>query len=875
MLKYLVFHSSTPRGGTIDSMNLPKAYMPEQYEADIYSLWEQVHAFEPQGNGEPFSIVMPPPNANGNLHIGHALTLAIEDITIRFQRLQGRRVLFVPGADHAGFETQVVYERTLEKEGKSRFDYSRDELYAQIWDFVAQNRGNYESQFRRLGASCDWNSYTYTLDPKVIARAYKTFKKLWDDGLVYRGERLVNFCTHHGTAFADIEVEHKEEKGSLWEIRYPLSDGSGEVVVATTRPETMLGDSAVAVHPEDERYKHIVGKMVLLPLTGREIPVIADDFVDQAFGTGAVKITPAHDPNDFDAGKRHQLAEHTVISFEGTLTGEIPEQYKGLTVEEGRKAVVADLKEQGYLVDIKHHTHNVGHCYKCGTVLQPLLKEQWFVNIEPLAARAIEALEQGSITFYPDSKRVQLISYLKNLRDWNISRQIAWGIAIPAFQNVDDPNDWIFDEQVEKESFSVGGKTYRRDSDVFDTWFSSSSWPFATLGYPDTQEKAEFYPNSLMETGYDIMYPWVSRMIMMGLYITDEIPFKNVYLHGLVLDEHGQKMSKSKGNVVNPMEAIDEYGSDALRMGIIAGQAPGTNQPFNTGRVQAARNFCNKLWNISRYIAELTGNDAAMFMEQPNPTTPADHWILTKLQHSQESITQLLEEYRFSEAYETLYHFVWDEFADWYIEASKSQTNTSVLAWTLYSVLHMAHPFAPFVTETIWQTLRPEEHEVTVLAASRWPRIAIADAQLAADFETLKAVISEIREVSSSVGITNPEVRYQNSAVIAANDSVVAKLCRVRSIFEKEQGSSGLSLTATNELVWLDMSESEVNRYKDQLDEKKTSLEASKKLLEGRLSNESYVANAPEHLVTESRTQLQQLDQQLAAIELAYKRIHV
>jgi len=623
-------------------MKLPKVYEPGQYESDIYELWQQGGAFSPSAHGDPYSIVMPPPNANANLHIGYELTAAIEDTLARYHRLRGRSVLFLPGADHAGFETQSVYEKHLAKAGKSRFDFSREELYHDIWDFVAQNRGNFVSQMRRMGIGCDWSRFTFTLDDKIVARAYATFKKMWDEGLIYRGERLVNFCTFHGTAFADIEVVFKEQKGHLWHIRYPLVDGSGEVVVATTRPETMFGDVAVAVHPDDKRYKDLVGKSVRLPLTHREIPILADDFVDQKFGTGAVKVTPAHDPNDFEVGQRHDLPNLTVIDHEGKLI-EVPDAYRGLTVEDGRKKVVEDLKEQGFLVETKEHVNSVGHCYKCDTVIQPLLREQWFVNMEPLAKPAIKALKDKKIAFYPDAKRQQSIRYLEGLRDWNISRQIAWGIPIPAFQNVDDPDDWIYDERVDQEFIDVEGKTYHRDPDVFDTWFSSSSWPYATLDYPDSDDFKRYYPLSVMETGGEILYPWVCRMIMLGLYVTGDIPFRDVYIHGYVMAEDGSKMSKSVGNVVDPLPVIEEYGSDALRMGILAGRVPAVNRGYDNRKVEDARNFCNKLWNIARYIEDIIGDDSSR--EPAHPTSAADHWVLDKLQRTLSDLESDFENY--------------------------------------------------------------------------------------------------------------------------------------------------------------------------------------------------------------------------------------
>ncbi|MBS0555438.1 MAG: valine--tRNA ligase, partial [Proteobacteria bacterium] len=522
-------------------------------------------------------------------------------------------------------------------------------------------------------------------------------------------ERLVNFCAFHGTAFADIEVVHKEEDGHLWNIRYPLVDGSGEVVVATTRPETMLGDTAVAVNPGDKRYAKLVGKTVRLPLTNREIPVVADDFVDIRFGTGAVKVTPAHDPNDFEIGQRHDLPSVSVINHEGKLF-DVPEKYRGLTVDEGRKKVVDDLREQGFLVKTEDHKHSVGHCYKCDTVIQPLLREQWFISVKPLAATAIKALKEDRIEFHPSTKKKQLIQYLEGLKDWNISRQIAWGIPIPAFQNVEDPDDWIYDERVKEEEVTVGEKVYRRDPDVFDTWFSSSSWPYVTLDYPKGRDFKEFYPLSVMETGADILYPWVSRMIMLGLYETGKIPFNDVYLHGLIQDPHGQKMSKSKGNVVNPIAKVSQYGSDAFRMGIISDESAGNNRPYDESKLIGARNFANKLWNIARYIEGVVGERPERGSAKPK--SAADHWILSKLQHTQERMDGELERYRFAEAYNTLYHFAWDDLADWYVETSKTQPDKTLLAYLLERVLVLAHPFAPFVTETIWQTLDWENGSV-------------------------------------------------------------------------------------------------------------------------------------------------------------------
>ena len=847
-------------------MKLPKVYEPGQYEADIYTLWEKSQAFAPAKQGKSYSVVVPPPNANGNLHIGHALTLALQDISVRYHRLRGDRALLLPGADHAGFETQVVYEKQLAKEGKSRFDFSREELYRQIWDFVGHNRSNFEEQFRRLGAGVDWSRYTFTLDEKVVKRAYATFKQMWDEGLIYRGERLVNFCTFHETAFADIEVVYKEEKSHLWYLRYPLTDGSGEIVVATTRPETMLGDTAVAVNPNDKRYKAFIGKTVRLPLTNREIPVIADDFVDEHFGTGAVKITPAHDPNDFEAGKRHDLPMITVIDDKGRLTN-VPDTFRGLSVQEAREQVVAALEREGVLEKTEDYTHNVGHCYKCNTVIQPLLREQWFIDMQPLAKKAIETLKAGKITFYPENKRDQLVTYLEGLRDWNISRQIAWGIPIPAFQNVEEHDDWIYDERVDQEIIEVNGKTYHRDPDVFDTWFSSSSWPYATLDYPDSDDFKTFYPLSLMETGGEILYPWVSRMIMLGLYVTGEIPFKAVYIHGYVLAEDGAKMSKSLGNVINPLEVIDKYGSDALRMGIVASRVPAVNRGYDHRKVEDARNFANKLWNIARYIEDKVGD--SFHERSPKAETTADHWLLSKLQQTTDKLADDLDNYRFAEAFDTLYHFVWDDFADWYIEASKATPNLPLLAYSLETILTLTHPFAPFVTETIWQTLQWDD---SLLVTGHWPEVKAGDKKASAAFEQIRSIVSEIRYITKALQVRDINLGYTNESFLAENGELIKQLSRIKGVVEIPGGGKGVRLTQTDYNAWLDIDPTTAQRYADELAAKRDTVETSIGQLKARLSNTSYVENAPTHIVDQTKAQLKDAEALLENINQEYNR---
>lgn len=833
-------------------MELSKTYEPNQYEPNIYAIWEQSGAFKPTGKGEPFSIVMPPPNANGNLHVGHALTVQLQDVLTRYHRMKGRDTIYIPGADHAGFETWVVYEKVLEKEGKSRFDFSREQLYSQVWNFVEQQRGNMELQLRALGVSASWESLVFTLDRKVINTVYDTFKKLWDDGLIYRGERIVNYSTKYQTSYSDIEVEHRQEKGTLWNIAYPTYDKIGEIVIATTRPETLFGDTAVAVHPDDERYKNLIGTRVLLPLTDREIPIIADEHVDPNFGTGAVKVTPAHDPNDFEIGQRHDLERIQVIDFDGTMKN-VPPQFMGLSVEDARKRTLAALQAEELIRGEETIEHSVGYDYKSGLPIQPLIKDQWFIKIQPLAQRAKEALLNDEITFTPSSRKRVLIQYLDNLRDWNISRQIPWGIPIPAFQNVNDPDDWIFDERVDEKTITVNGKVYEREEDTFDTWFSSGQWPFITTDYLENGDLSRFYPSSVMETGGDLLDRWVARMIMLGLYVTDQVPFKHVYLHGMVLDEKGQKMSKSKGNVISPIETIAEYGSDALRMGIIASRSAGQNQAFSIGKVIAGRNFNNKLWNIARFIQE---NISKGYRSgPPELVTPADHWIASELKSATKTIEQQLEKYRFAEASETVYHAIWDSVADWYVEASKGQVNDSTLAWVLETSLKIAHPFAPFVTETIWQTLPWRDD---LLISSEWPTPIEYSEIAAGEFTRIQKLVTEIRYVTAELpGNDRYALLYQNDTLVEENTTLIQRLSRAKEVIKVDQ-PRGLRLAASGREAWLDVSAETLYEHQANLEVRIQETRAQIANLEGRLSNESYVSKAPAELVEESKTQLEQ-----------------
>ncbi len=843
-------------------MELPKSYTPSDYDSDIYALWEKSGVFEPTEKGEPYCMVMPPPNANAGLHIGHSLFFAIEDVIIRYQRARGKSVLWLPGADHAGFETQVVYEKHLAKEGKSRFDLTREELYDQIYQFVDGNKERFFNIFRSLGASCDWSRFTFTLDNKIIKTAYQTFKKMWDDGLIYRGERLVNYCTEHRTGFADIEVEYKTVKTPLYYIKY------GPFTLATTRPETKFGDTGVAVHPNDERYKQWVGQTVTVEgVNGPfEVRVVADDFVDPNFGTGVVKITPAHSFDDWDAAKRHDLPPVRVINHDGKMNHHAG-QYEGMTILEARQAVAKKLDEMGLIEKVdKDYETRIGLCYKCGTVIEPMLLEQWFVNMQKLAGPAIEALQKNKIKFYPNAKQDQTILYLQNVKDWNISRQIAWGIPIPAFQNVDDQDDWIFDDRVGQHTIEMDGKVYRRDPDVFDTWFSSSQWPFATLGFPDSDDFKKFYPNAIMETGQDILYQWVARMICLGLYITGEIPFKDVYLHGMVRAEDGRKMSKSLGNVVDPNKYLAEYGSDALRMGMLAGRSAGYSAAFAPAKITAGRNFCNKLWNIARFIqAKIGENEVSTSVK---PETIVDHWVLSKLQQSYIEVGKLLDDYRFSEAYDLVYHLVWDSVADWYIEASKGQGSTDMLATVLHHILILVHPFAPFVSETIWQTLAWEKG---VLAGQTWEKLGKVDPDEAAKFNMIIELVTEIRAISSNLKIKSFTLYYSESELIDEYGQLIKKLANLAEIKKVEDGT-GLFLTSTEQRVWLDIDHATAKVYTDTLSSKAIELKKSIANLQGRLANKAYVERAPRELVEQTEQELKAAQSRLETLTADLER---
>ena len=882
-------------------MKFTKSYEPGEFEPQIYAEWERAGVFQPRKivaesyeaeTQDCYALVMPPPNANGNLHIGHGLTIAIEDSLARYYRLRCKSTWYIPGADHAGFETWVVYERALEKQGHTRFEYSRDELYARVWDFVQEQRGNMELQVRALGASCAWPDLTFTLDENVVSRVYQTFEKMWNDGMIYRGEKLVNFCPKHQTAFADIEVEHVDEDGKLWDIAYEVvskpedmvDDASDfekrEIIVSTTRPETIFGDMAVAVNPEDERYKDIIGGLVKLPLTDRTIPIIADEHADPEYGTGAVKITPAHDFDDFEVGERHGLERLKVIGEDGKMTEAAGEEFAGLTTEEARKKVLEELEKQGLLRGEKKIKHAVAHCYKCGAVIEPMLKAQWFIDVKRLAAGAIERLERGEIKFYPANKKKVLIDYLRSLKDWNISRQIPWGIAIPMFRQTETTAapEWIFDQRTNLTKIEVGGVKYYRDEDTFDTWFSSSHWPIVCTNWLAGKENP-YYPLNVMETAGDILFAWVARMIMMGVYVTGEVPFKEVYLHGLVLDAHGKKMSKSKGNVINPMELVTKYGSDAFRLGILRGRSAGMNQAFSENSVVSGRNLCNKLWNVARFVQSMVdesqaGGAVAVEMLQAEEKAEivnenavrtggampystdnmGEDWICRELVKCKEEIEDDMAAYRFSEAVETLYSVIWDRYADWFIESQKMYKNVPLLKATLEMILKMLHPFAPFVTEAIWQSL---SWTSGMLIVQEWPPRLVWDEISAENFERLMVVVSEIRRVANELSGASKgkkwTVLYGDDALVDDNQVLVAKLAGVEAVISCEGQPRGLRLALANHEVYLDVPAGLVREYREKLEERVLAVGRELDALNARMMNPNYVDKAPAELVKQTR----------------------
>ncbi len=735
------------------SKELAKAYEPKEVEDRIYDFWMKGKYFhaEVDPKKKPYTIVIPPPNITGQLHLGHAMDETLQDTLIRWRRMQGYSALWLPGTDHASIATEAKIVEAMRKEGISKEDLGREKFLERAWAWKDQYGGRIVEQLKKLGSSCDWDRLRFTMDEGCNKAVNHVFKKLYDKGLIYRGERIINWCPHCKTSISDAEVEFEEKEGSFWHLRYPLADGTGYIELATTRPETMLGDTAVAVHPDDERYKALVGKTVILPLVNKEIPIIADTYVEQDFGTGVVKITPAHDPNDFEVGLRHKLPVINIMD-DGGVINENGGKYAGMPALEARKQIVQDLDAGGYLIKIEPIKHNVGTCYRCGTVVEPRVSTQWFVKMEPLAKPAVDVVKNGEIRFIPDRMDKIYYNWMENIKDWCISRQLWWGHQIPAWYC--DCGETIVSETEPKVCPKCGGTHLKRDEDTLDTWFSSALWPFSTLGWPEkTPELEYFYPTDTLVTGYDIIFFWVARMIFSGLEHMDAIPFNTVFYHGLIRDAQGRKMSKSLGNGVDPLDIIAEYGADALRFTLVTGNSPGNDMRFSEEKVAASRNFANKIWNAARFILmNIEGKDIECTL--PEKLFTSDKWILNRFNSVTAAVTENLEKFELGMAVSKLYDFIWDDFCDWYIELAKIRMNGAdeqsadsarrVLVWVMSNTLRLLHPFMPYITEEIWQTL---PHDGEALIVAKWPEYdeALAFPAEAADMEKVMAVIRAVR----------------------------------------------------------------------------------------------------------------------------------
>ncbi|AVK84122.1 valine--tRNA ligase [Lysinibacillus sp. B2A1] len=869
-----------------ENISMPTKYDPQSIEAGRYEWWLQGKFFEaqPESGKKPYSIVIPPPNVTGKLHLGHAWDTTLQDILTRMKRMQGYDALWLPGMDHAGIATQAKVEAKLREDNITRYDLGREKFLEKTWEWKEEYANHIRDQWAKLGLGLDYTRERFTLD-KGLSDAVKTvFVDLYEKGLIYRGERIINWDPAAKTALSDIEVIYQDVQGAFYHMKYPLADGSGHVEVATTRPETMLGDSGVAVHPNDERYKHLIGKTVILPIVGREIPIVADDYVDMEFGTGVVKMTPAHDPNDFEVGNRHNLERILVMNEDGTMN-ELAGKYNGMDRFECRKQIVADLQEAGVLIRIEEHMHSVGHSERSGAVVEPYLSAQWFVKMQPLADASLEIQkdEEGKVNFVPARFENTYSRWMENIRDWCISRQLWWGHQIPAWYHNETGEIYVGKEA------PADAENWTQDEDVLDTWFSSALWPFSTMGWPDeaNEEYKRYYPTSTLVTGYDIIFFWVSRMIFQGLEFTGQRPFKDVLIHGLVRDGEGRKMSKSLGNGVDPMDVIEKYGADSLRYFLATGSSPGQDLRYTTEKVEAVWNFANKIWNASRFA--LMNMDGMTYEEidLTGEKSVADKWILTRLNETIERVTSLAERYEFGEVGRELYNFIWDDFCSWYIEMAKlplygddetaKKTTRSILAYVLDQTMRLLHPFMPFITEEIWQHLPHEGESITVAA---WPTIR-TDLQFAEEADNMKLLMDIIRSVRNIRAEVNTPMSKKvplfisakdaaTVAVLDANKAYLEKFCNPESLTIGEGlEAPGQSMTAVVTgaelflpLVGLINLEEEIARLEKELD--KWAKEV--KLVSGKLSNEKFVSKAPEALVNAEREKLADYESKHAVV---------
>ncbi len=866
---------------------LPKVYEPQQVESEIYKMWEDGGYFhaERDDSKKPFTIVMPPPNVTGQLHMGHAMDATLQDTLIRFKRMQGYNALWIPGVDHAGIATQIKVEEELRtKEGLSRYDLGREKFLERVWDWKQKYGNRIVEQQKKLGSSCDWDRARFTMDEGCSKAVREVFVSLYEKGLIYKGSRIINWCPNCVTALSDAEVEYVDKPGHLWHLRYPLADGSGEVVVATTRPETMLGDTGVCVNPNDERYQHIIGKTVILPLVNREIPVVADDYAEMEFGTGCVKMTPAHDPNDFEVGLRHNLEVIRVLDDNGRVNA-LGGKYEGLDRYDARKQIVADLEAGGYLVKIEDHGNNVGTCYRCHKDVEPIISAQWFVKMKPLAEEAIRVVKEGETKFVPERFTKTYMNWMENVRDWCISRQLWWGHQIPA---------WTCEcghMTVSREDPAVcekcGSSNIKREEDVLDTWFSSALWPFETLGWPEkTADLDYFYPTDVLVTGYDIIFFWVARMIFSGCEHTGKTPFHTVLIHGLVRDNQGRKMSKSLGNGIDPLEMIEKYGCDALRMNMVTGNSPGNDMRFYVERCEAMRNFANKLWNASRYVMMNLQEGQSYPLPAAEDLEIADKWVLAKLNTLIAEVTENMEKYELGVAIQKIYDFIWDIYCDWYIEMTKARlfsgdarrkhTAISVLVNVLDQILRLLHPFMPFITEEIWQSI---PHEGTALIVASWP-VCSESLNFKAEENQMESVMSAIRAIRARRTEMNvPPSKKAALFILTAKPQIflegegflqrLAYADEVKLIDTEPADLDGLvTITTADAKVYIPMGQlvdvaKEVERISKELESARKFLTS----LNGKLSNEKFVSRAPESVVNAEREKAAKTADLIAQLE--------
>ena len=870
----------------IDSIS--KAFDPNEAESRLYEKWTSNGYFKPKAGktGKKFSIVMPPPNITGQLHMGHALDNTLQDTLTRYKRMSGYETLWVPGTDHASIATEARIVATMREEGLTKDDLGRDKFLERAWAWKEQYGGRIVEQLKKIGSSCDWSHERFTMDEGCSDAVKEVFVKYYNQGLIYRGERIINWCPHCLTSISNAEVDYADQAGHFWHLRYPFEDGSGYIDLATTRPETLLGDTAVAVNPKDERYKDVVGKMLVLPLVGRKIPVIADDYVDIEFGTGAVKITPAHDPNDFEVGQRHGLEVITVLTEDAKITEDYP-KYAGMDRYEAREAIVKDLEEGGFLTEIEDYSHNVGTCYRCGTTIEPRVSLQWFVKMAELAKPAIEAVRNGSIRFVPERFSKNYFNWMEDIRDWCISRQLWWGHRIPAFY-CDDCGELV----VTKESSCTCpkcGKEMRQDPDTLDTWFSSALWPFSTLGWPEkTEDLAKFYPTDTLVTGYDIITFWVSRMIVAGLAHMDDVPFRDILIHGLVRDSQGRKMSKSLGNGIDPLEVIEQNGCDALRFALVTGNAPGNDQRFQEDKILMGRNLSNKIWNAMRFVVMNTDDDFTPDLVDESIFTTEDKWILTELHNLITEATVNLDNYEFGVALSKIVDFLWDNFCDWYIEITKSRLydkecktrNNAIylLNYVLSEAMKLLHPFMPFITEEVYSNLIIADKAESIMVAD-WPEAdkVMSSPEDAEMMNTMIDAIRGIRAVRKNMDVAPS--RKAHIIVVTSSDKIakmftdgegfLERLASVSSL-ETRQSKEGIPSTAVTAVfgggeIYIPLEDLiDIAKELERLDKEKTRLDGEIKRLNGKLSNESFVSKAPAAVVEQERAKLAKYEEMYA-----------